>query len=149
MTTVADTKRCTQCDTVKPIAEFRQRGDSDSGALSSWCRSCHSDAATAEREERRRADALTVAAPPPPGWHHQAACRGQDGDLWFADTTSPADKVATRYAKGVCATCPVRTPCRDHALSQPRSIAGVWGGLDEGDRRSIKRSEARRRAKTT
>lgn len=34
-------KRCTKCDTVKPVGEFRSRGGSMKHLLKSWCKACH------------------------------------------------------------------------------------------------------------
>lgn len=143
MTTVIqpDTKKCSVCGETKPLDAFRARSDTD-GRMSA-CKPCHSRQSTAARKARQAADTVAIDAPEPAGdWDRRAACRTLDGELWFADTTSQHDRDATRYAKGVCATCPVRKPCGDYALSQRRSIAGVWGGLDENDRRAIKRRAA-------
>ncbi len=43
-------------------------------------------------------------------------------------------------AKNVCADCPVRARCLDHALTAGERY-GVWGGLDENERAA----ETRRR----
>ena len=34
-------KRCTRCDTVKPLSEFRARGGTQKNLLKSWCKTCH------------------------------------------------------------------------------------------------------------
>ena len=39
-------------------------------------------------------------------------------------------------AKRICATCPVIEPCLDHALTT-REAHGVWGGLNETERRAV------------
>jgi WhiB family redox-sensing transcriptional regulator len=39
-------------------------------------------------------------------------------------------------AKAICAACRVLTECRDYAL-RTRQPFGVWGGLDEEQRRDI------------
>lgn len=39
-------------------------------------------------------------------------------------------------AKRICATCPVLGPCLDYALAT-REPHGVWGGLNETERRAI------------
>lgn len=147
MTTVIqpDTKKCSVCGETKPLDAFRARSDTDGRA--SACKPCHSQQCADSRRERTAAEAVALPAPKPPrGWRDQAACRDHDPEMWFADTTSEHDQIATGRAKRVCATCPSRKPCGDHALSQPGAIAGVWGGLDERDRRAIKRAEAERRA---
>jgi len=38
-------------------------------------------------------------------------------------------------AKQVCNECPVLRQCRDHALTVQEPY-GIWGGLDEGERRA-------------
>jgi hypothetical protein len=44
----------------------------------------------------------------------------------------------------ICARCPVMWQCRDWALANP-SLAefGVWGGLSEAERRSLRRRAVR------
>ena len=39
-------------------------------------------------------------------------------------------------AKAICATCPVRGPCLDYAL-RIREQHGIWGGLNEVERRAL------------
>jgi WhiB family transcriptional regulator, redox-sensing transcriptional regulator len=69
------------------------------------------------------------------GWRDFAACRDLEPDLFFPPgTTGPAaDQVAE--AKQVCASCPVRQACLDWALRN-REGHGVWGGMDEDERRA-------------
>jgi WhiB family redox-sensing transcriptional regulator len=64
-------------------------------------------------------------------WRQHAACRGLDPDIFYP----PSDEEAEE-AKAVCAECPVRQPCLEHALSH-RERDGVWGGLTERERRRI------------
>jgi hypothetical protein len=40
-------------------------------------------------------------------------------------------------ARRVCASCPVRQPCLDYALSHAITH-GIWGGLTERDRRPLR-----------
>lgn len=44
----------------------------------------------------------------------------------------------TRSARGMCAMCPVRVECLEHALANP-SICGLRGGTDEREREAIRR----------
>ena len=81
-------------------------------------------------------------------WLEQALCIDEDPELFFpVGTTGPAiDQIAD--AKQVCFRCPVRATCLDWALDTAQD-AGVWGGLDEEERRMIRRArrrEARRLA---
>jgi len=41
-----------------------------------------------------------------------------------------------RAAKRVCAACPVRQECLDYAL-RVREPFGIWGGLNETERRRL------------
>lgn len=78
-------------------------------------------------------------------WRERAACRDEDPDLFFPiGTTGPA-LVQTEDAKAVCHGCPVRAECLRWALENGQDT-GVWGGLDENERRALKR-RSRRRAK--
>lgn len=70
-------------------------------------------------------------------WQEHAACRDHDPELWFtvgSDMTAAADRAE---AKRICRTeCPVRAECLQEA-SDNRIEHGVWGGLDETERRAI------------
>jgi WhiB family redox-sensing transcriptional regulator len=86
------------------------------------------------RPPRRR----TPAAPVPAlaGWRERAACRGADLGLFFPGRGEPAEP-----ARRICASCPVRQPCLDYAIS--RAIThGIWGGLTERDRRPLRTRHA-------
>jgi WhiB family redox-sensing transcriptional regulator len=65
-------------------------------------------------------------------WRVQAACGGVDSALFFPE----ADDDPGLEAKAVCAACPVRVACLDHALRNGEK-AGVWGGTTERERRRI------------
>ncbi|MCW8220052.1 WhiB family transcriptional regulator [Streptomyces halstedii] len=79
-------------------------------------------------------------------WRTHAACRDEDPDLFFPiGTTGPA-LVQTEEAKTVCRGCPVRQQCLDWALENNQD-AGVWGGLGETERRTLKR-RSRRQARS-
>lgn len=76
-------------------------------------------------------------------WRTHAACRDEDPDLFFPiGSTGPA-LVQTEDAKAVCRGCPVREQCLRWALENGQD-AGVWGGLDETERRALKRRSRRR-----
>ena len=56
----------------------------------------------------------------------------------------PSDGAGVELARKICADCPVKEPCLEHALEQ-RIDHGVWGGCSERERRRIlKRAGARR-----
>lgn len=66
-----------------------------------------------------------------PTWRKRAACRGIDVEIFFPD---PDDDTEAEAAKAVCAVCPVRQACLEHALTH-REREGVWGGATERERR--------------
>lgn len=80
------------------------------------------------------------------GWRAQAACRGEDPELFFpVGSTGPALEQIAK-AKEVCAGCPVREVCLDFALSTGQGY-GIWGGLTEDERRSLRRRRQRAAAR--
>lgn len=75
-------------------------------------------------------------------WQDRAACRDVDPELFFPiGNTGPALAQIGR-AKGVCAGCPVRTPCLEWALASGQDT-GVWGGTTEDERRALRFQRAR------
>jgi WhiB family transcriptional regulator, redox-sensing transcriptional regulator len=68
-------------------------------------------------------------------WRKQAACRGLDVEAFYPVTEDEADAAE---AKAVCAVCPVRQACLEHALAH-REREGIWGGTTERERRRIVR----------
>jgi WhiB family transcriptional regulator, redox-sensing transcriptional regulator len=77
-------------------------------------------------------------------WRHRAACLEQDPELFFPiGTTGPA-LIQIEEAKAVCLRCPVRETCLAWALEAGQTN-GIWGGLDEDERRALKRRQARAR----
>ncbi|MCL4423675.1 MAG: WhiB family transcriptional regulator [Actinobacteria bacterium] len=72
-----------------------------------------------------------------PTWRQRAACRGIDPEVFYPSSDEEAEE-----AKGICAGCPVRQPCLEHALAH-REKDGVWGGATERERRRILRQRRR------
>lgn len=78
-------------------------------------------------------------------WRHDAACLDEDPDLFFPiGNTGPA-LLQVAEAKTVCRRCPVREQCLHWAIEHGQD-SGVWGGLGENERRSLRRRMARRRS---
>ncbi len=77
-------------------------------------------------------------------WRNEAACRDVDPDLFFPIGTTGIAVEHVDAAKRICATCTVREPCLEFALASNQD-AGVWGGLTEDERRTLKRARQRRR----
>ncbi|ALG14806.1 WhiB family transcriptional regulator [Kibdelosporangium phytohabitans] len=71
-------------------------------------------------------------------WQLQGNCRGQESAVFFHpdNERGPARRMRQARAKQVCHDCPVLMQCRQHAL-KTREPFGVWGGLDEDERRAI------------
>lgn len=51
-------------------------------------------------------------------------------------TFFPSDGAGVDAARKICADCPVRQSCLEHALAH-RIDHGVWGGCSERERRRI------------
>ena len=64
-------------------------------------------------------------------WQDRAACRNADARLFFAPDSEKIGDKQRREEKAlkICASCPVRTECVEHALSTPEA-AGIWGLLE-------------------
>jgi WhiB family redox-sensing transcriptional regulator len=77
----------------------------------------------------------------PDDWRLDAACRDLDTAIFFPESDDQAV-----LAKSVCDSCPVREACLEFAIVT-RQDDGVWGGLDENERRRVRRrrQEAARR----
>jgi WhiB family redox-sensing transcriptional regulator len=78
------------------------------------------------------------------GWRDRAECRNLDTNLFFPNGESGDAAALADAAKSVCTVCAVRTECLEFALdtNQP---SGVFGGLTEDERRSLRRRRARDR----
>lgn len=73
-------------------------------------------------------------------WRRQALCgKAKRPDVMFPP---PTDIIRVRMAKQWCANCPVIGDCARSALAN-REAYGVWGGLDEGERRRLLRNRVR------
>ena len=79
-------------------------------------------------------------------WIASAACIREDPELFFPMGPPGLVTAQTARAKAVCVACPVRDECLEWSLVTAQD-AGVWGGLDEDERRELRRR--RRRALTT
>lgn len=64
-------------------------------------------------------------------WEEKARCAAYDPEIFFEGRTD-------RRAKAICRGCPVRLECLVAALSDHIEY-GVWGGLDERERRRLRR----------
>ena len=72
-------------------------------------------------------------------WQRNAACRGPESVLFFAPTVPeprPDRDAREARAKAICADCPVTPECLQYAL-RIREPHGIWGGLNESERRAV------------
>ena len=73
-----------------------------------------------------------------PGWWFAGLCAQTDPEVFF-----PEKGGSVREAKAVCAGCPVRAQCLEHALAHDERF-GVWGGTSEPERRRLKATATHR-----
>lgn len=80
------------------------------------------------------------------------ACAGFDTELFYArEHPGPVakkvevyDESPRRIAKMFCERCPVVDACAEWGIAH--EIHGIWGGLTEAQRRTIRRQRGGRRA---
>jgi WhiB family transcriptional regulator, redox-sensing transcriptional regulator len=73
------------------------------------------------------------------GWQYRAACKGPQSELFFAPNHLERKEDRLRRetaAKAICRSCPVLGECREYAL-MVREPHGIWGGLNEHERRQL------------
>jgi len=70
-------------------------------------------------------------------WHDHAACSGESS-VRFYPPSHPERRAARlrreSRARAVCASCPVRDDCLQHAIDHGERY-GIWGGLTDRERR--------------
>jgi WhiB family transcriptional regulator, redox-sensing transcriptional regulator len=75
-------------------------------------------------------------------WQHRGACRGEAGVDFYPPMHHERkhERLAReRRAKAVCASCPVRIECLEHAVAADERY-GIWGGLTHDERRQLRRT---------
>jgi WhiB family transcriptional regulator, redox-sensing transcriptional regulator len=70
-------------------------------------------------------------------WRARAACVAEDPELFFPIGSGRHAEEQVTAAKQVCHRCPVVAQCRDFAVLN--GCDGVWGGLDDAERRLLRR----------
>jgi WhiB family redox-sensing transcriptional regulator len=73
--------------------------------------------------------------------HGDPICRTTDPDAWFPEMGEGNSK-PMRYAKAMCAECPVMVQCRDYGIANNEQH-GIWGGLDTIQRNKIRANKNR------
>jgi WhiB family transcriptional regulator, redox-sensing transcriptional regulator len=75
----------------------------------------------------------------PDQWQAKAACRGPQAAVFFPPPQfeRKVDRLEReRRAKAICADCVSRKECLEYAL-EIREPHGIWGGLNEAERRAL------------
>ncbi len=95
----------------------------------------------------RRAAPPRIDSDKPDDWRDSGLCRDENPELFFplggenGHRRSGVNLLQEEEAKKVCNRCPVRVECREWALGSGEEF-GVWGGLNENERRSLRRCRA-------
>ena len=79
-----------------------------------------------------------------PLWRSDARCRQQNAGYFFAPghLERKEDKDAREgAARALCRACPVQQQCLDYALTV-QEPHGIWGGMNELERRRLLRQRA-------
>jgi WhiB family transcriptional regulator, redox-sensing transcriptional regulator len=74
-------------------------------------------------------------------WRSRGACAGEDPEMFFPSHGDPGAE-----AREVCSRCPVRRDCLDYAMEVDEF--GIWGGLDQRERRARRRRHERQVARS-
>ena len=80
-------------------------------------------------------------------WQEDAACNEYDNVLFFGPDQGESElekQAREARAKAVCQRCPVLEPCLEFAMETNQKY-GIWGGLTDKERASLKRRRARAR----
>jgi WhiB family redox-sensing transcriptional regulator len=73
-------------------------------------------------------------AAPDLSWQEQALCAQTGAEFFFPEPGS-----SVRDAKRICGLCEMRPACLQYALANDERF-GVWGGLSEKERLSLRRT---------
>lgn len=78
---------------------------------------------------------VTTDAAPAPDWT-RALCAQTDPNLFFPEGRGAQITNTIKQAKRICGWCPITQDCLEWALDTGQNT-GVWGGLDEDERRDL------------
>ena len=77
-------------------------------------------------------------------WRAQASCRRDNAAIFFPPShfeLKPEKDERESQARSLCRACPVQQSCLDYSLAV-REPHGIWGGLNELERRRVLRKQA-------
>lgn len=72
-------------------------------------------------------------------WQERAACRGPQSAVFYPPPhfeRKDDKRERERRAKDICAKCNVTKSCLEYAV-QIRENHGIWGGLNEAERKAL------------
>ncbi|MCU4187039.1 WhiB family transcriptional regulator [Acidiferrimicrobium sp. IK] len=72
------------------------------------------------------------------GWRSASACRDIDPEMFFPVGVTGDAMARADAAKEICRGCPVVEECLIFAVTTNQEY-GIWGGLDEEERRDVRR----------
>ena len=67
-----------------------------------------------------------------------ALCAQVDPELFFPKVVGPSYTPAANLAKAICAECPIKLECLQHALETEEDY-GIWGGTTPKERQALQR----------
>lgn len=70
-------------------------------------------------------------------WHRRGFCAGEAPAVFFPSHGNPGTK-----AREICVNCVVQRDCLEYATEADEF--GIWGGLDQQERRNLGRRQRRR-----
>ncbi|MGW5972599.1 WhiB family transcriptional regulator [Streptomyces sp. NPDC055186] len=88
-------------------------------------------------EDRRPSRFSADLFPAARGWIRDAACAGEDPELFFPLIERDSEPQVAR-ARAVCRRCRVLLACRRWAVEQGEDV-GIWGATTAAQRRAIRR----------
>ena len=74
-------------------------------------------------------------------WHARGLCVGADPEIFFPSHGDPGTE-----ARQICASCGIREDCLKYATEADEF--GIWAGLDQQQRRALRKKQRRREAAT-
>ena len=79
-------------------------------------------------------------------WQEAGECRKLDNIIFFGEEGESELEKQSReaHAKSICGRCAVKEPCLEFAMETNQKY-GIWGGLTDKERASLKRRRARAR----
>jgi WhiB family transcriptional regulator, redox-sensing transcriptional regulator len=72
-------------------------------------------------------------------WRDKAQCVDSDPSLFFPIGNKVSILKQIESAKAICRICVVQADCLEYALRN-REENGIWGGMDEAERRQIQKN---------